>query len=165
MPRGVWPRPTAAAQSRLRVVSINTGSSEEIEQRTPAASIRGSGCSASEGTTPSSTLPVGVTSQTMPRAAISREQRGVLDRAHAVPQAIGVQHVESAAHGGRPGDLAGVRRGPEPALAGQSERPREQLGRVPVLATPQADAHDAALAVLHRPAHQLLGDLHGEITA
>jgi len=36
------------------------------------------------------------------------EQRGVLDGAHAMPQAVGVQHVERAAHGGRPGDLTGT---------------------------------------------------------
>src|SRR5450756_650130 len=91
------------------------------------------------------------------------EQRGVLDGAHAVPQAVGVQHVERAAHGGRPGDLTGVRRGLEPALAGEGERPREQLRWVPVLAAPQADADHAALAVLYRPAHQVLGDLHGKV--
>ena len=141
---------------------MSTGSSDEMEHLTPAASIRGSGCSASEGD--DAEEHVARRRHVADDAARGDlgEQRGVLDGAHAVPQAVGVQDVEGAAHGGRPGDLAGVRRGLEPALAGEGERPLEQLGRVPVLAAAEADAHDAALAVLHRPAHEVLGDLHGE---
>ena len=80
MCRGLWPRLTAAAQSRLRVVSISTGSSDEIEHFTPAASIRGSGCSSKDGTTPRSTLLAEIAA----RGDLG-EQRGVLDGAHAVP--------------------------------------------------------------------------------
>ncbi len=76
MPRGVCPRPTAAAHSRVRSVPMSTGSSDEMEHLTPAPSMRGSGCSSSDGATPRSTLLRGVTSQTMPRAAISARSAG-----------------------------------------------------------------------------------------
>ena len=52
------------------------GSSVESEQRSPAATISGSGCSAYERTAPTQTFAVGQTSITVPRSMSSRTSAG-----------------------------------------------------------------------------------------
>ena len=91
------------------------GSSVEIEQRTPAATSRGSGCSASDGD--------GARAEVRERAHVEHDaaagelahQPGVLDGADAVAQPVGAERLERAAHGRRAGDLARMRHRAEAA--------------------------------------------------
>ena len=135
---------------------MSAGSSVEMEQGTPAATRRGSGCSASDGTTPMRTLPIGVTSQQIRRSASSRSRPASSDGAHAVAQPVGVQRLQGAAHGGRPGQLAGVRHAAQAAGAGDGEGRRERLGREGILRSAQSQPDDAAVAVADGPARDLL---------
>ena len=142
---------------------MRAGSSVEIEHFTPAASIRGSGCSPSDGHDAEAQI---ARRRDVADDAARRDlgqQGGVLDGAHAVPQAIGAQDVEGGPQRVRPGRLSGVRRGPEPALAGDREGPRKQLRRIQRLAAAEADTHDAALAEPHRPLRHDLTALRGKI--
>ncbi len=82
----------------LRSVAMSTGSSDEMEHLTPAASMRGSGCPSREGATPRSTLLRGRHVADDAARRDLGEQRRVLHGAHAVPQAVGAQHVERRAH-------------------------------------------------------------------
>ena len=77
MPRGVWPRPTAAAQSRVQVGVHQHG----VVGGDGAAARRPPACAAADARPGSATTPVrrlltGVTSQTMPRAASSASSSG-----------------------------------------------------------------------------------------
>src|SRR6185437_14554290 len=80
----------------------------------------------------------------------------ILDRADPVPETIGAELLERAAHRRRPRDLAGVRDGGEPQLARKVERRRVRLRREVRLEPAQPDADDTAVAVASGPADELL---------
>ena len=74
-----------------------------------------------------------------------------------MPEAVGAELLERAAHRRRPGDLAGVRDRGEAQLAREREGRLVRLGRELGLEAAEPDADDAALAVGGRVAHDLLG--------
>jgi len=83
------------------------------------------------------------------------EELGVLDRADAVADPVGVEGVEGAADRLRAGDLARMRHGPEPVLADEREDIRELLRRIESLLSAKPDPGDPALLVPRGLAHQL----------
>ena len=109
-------------------------------QRTPAASSAGSGWASIDGTTDSSTFDVGHTSRHTPGVGEPLHQLGVLDRAHAVLDAVGAERVERADDRLGPGQLARVGHAEQARVPGDREGLGERLGRPVGLVVGQAEA-------------------------
>ena len=73
-----------------------------------------------------------------------------------MPDPVGAECVERAAHGRRPGGLAGVRNRAEAEGARERERRLVRLGRILGLEPAEPDRDDSAVAVLGRVADDLL---------
>jgi hypothetical protein len=78
------------------------------------------------------------------------DQRRVLDGTDAMPDPVGVQHVQAGRDAGRAGQLAAVRDEHQPGPPGDAERAPEFLCRAAPLVVGQAEAGDAAPGVLRR---------------
>ncbi len=146
-PLGCSPREQAASYSAVRSVSNIGGSSVEREQRTPAATSSGRGCSASEGTTATRTFDTGQTSSTVPRSLSSWTRSGVLDGADAVAQPVGLEEMDSVPDRVRRAQLAGVRHGAEAAVARAPEDVLVEMRRILELERAETDTDDASVAV------------------
>ncbi len=100
------------------------------------------------GTAPVKALDVGHISSDglAPREIV--DERVVLERAHAVTDALRAQDVERLAHALRAGSFAGVRDDVQPFDPRDVERLGKQPGRILRLVAAEADAHDAEVAQL-----------------
>ena len=147
---------------RVRSVSNMAGSSVEIEQRTPAATSRGSGCSCQRRD--------GAGAEVRERADVEHgaaagelpDEARILLGADAVAQPVGAERLERAAHGRGARHLARVRDRAEPERLRQHEHLRVRLGRVLRLEPAETDADDAAVAEARRPLHRRPRLVHRE---
>src|SRR5262249_532128 len=79
------------------------------------------------------------------------DEAGILDGSDAVPEPVGIERLERAAHGHCASGLARMWDGREPELVNLLEDVGVGLRRALGLAPPEAHADDAAVAVARRP--------------
>jgi len=122
------------------------GSSVDSEQRNPAATISGSGCSSYDGTAPTRTLAVGQTSSTVPRSTSSRISAG--SSTARIPCRIRSACRASSAPQMDDGPTTSPAWGTEPNPPSRASRKASAklLGRRLALDTAEADPDHAAIA-------------------